>query len=330
MEGVISVIIPVYNREEYVEECVRSVLRQSYQNIQLILIDDGSSDRSLEICREMQHCDRRIEVLEGPHGGVSAARNLGLESARGEYVFFLDSDDVIHPQLLETLYNAMKQTGAKLGGSGVQNVRQQNWGSVWDLIARDSGPGRTGYQNHEETVSQFFRWTTPINLIGGVMMRWDLIEDTRFRTELHIGEDYQFVYENLIKGADAVFLEQRWYYARIHGSNSSWDYRYSGFWTRFHRRELVWKSEEAFGRQANADRQKREATGIFARFVVRSMENPEECRKIRKKVKMYISELWPALSMSGKAQLLLGIYMPKLLAVLLSAWNKMKKFLKRQ
>ena len=92
-EPLISIIIPVYNVEAYIAECIESVLNQSYRNLELILVDDGSQDNSAKICREYSLNDSRIKFLQKENGGASDARNLGLENAKGEYVTFLDSDD---------------------------------------------------------------------------------------------------------------------------------------------------------------------------------------------------------------------------------------------
>ena len=109
MDVKVSVIIPVYNREQYVEECIQSLQKQTHQNMEIILIDDGSSDNTVQICSRMATEDPRILLLTMEHGGVSAARNKGLDTAKGKYIFFLDSDDVIHPLLLETLVEGMEK-----------------------------------------------------------------------------------------------------------------------------------------------------------------------------------------------------------------------------
>lgn len=95
MDGLISVIIPVYNVEQYLRECVDSVLGQTYQNFEIILVDDGSTDTSGDICDEYAKKDDRIQVIHKENGGASVARNHGIEMAKGEYVYFLDSDDRI-------------------------------------------------------------------------------------------------------------------------------------------------------------------------------------------------------------------------------------------
>lgn len=103
----ISVIVPVYNTEKYLEDCVNSILNQTYKDIEILLVDDGSSDKSPEICDRLSTQDGRIKVFHKPNGGVSSARNLGLEKAEGELITFADSDDILTPELLNTLYNCM-------------------------------------------------------------------------------------------------------------------------------------------------------------------------------------------------------------------------------
>lgn len=103
-QALVSVIIPVYNVEEYLRECVDSVLMQTYKNLEIIIINDGSTDSSGEICDEYIEKDERITVVHQKNGGLSAARNKGLSEANGEYVYFLDSDDYILPETLEKLY----------------------------------------------------------------------------------------------------------------------------------------------------------------------------------------------------------------------------------
>lgn len=92
-EPVVSVIIPVYNVEEYLRECLDSVINQTYQNLEIILINDGSTDASLKICQEYVAIDERIKLIDKPNGGLSSARNAGLDIATGEFVSFIDSDD---------------------------------------------------------------------------------------------------------------------------------------------------------------------------------------------------------------------------------------------
>ena len=114
MKPLISVIIPVYKVEAYLTACVESVLAQTYQNFEIILVDDGSPDNCPQMCDEFAVRDSRIRVIHKPNGGLSSARNAGIDRAKGEYLAFLDSDDLWTPLFLERLYRAIGETGADL------------------------------------------------------------------------------------------------------------------------------------------------------------------------------------------------------------------------
>lgn len=107
----VSIIIPVYNVVDYVEECVSSILAQTYKNIEMILVDDGSTDGSAEICDEYAKSDSRITVIHKENGGLSDARNVGLDHASGAYISFIDSDDVVSEIFIEALYSALVESG---------------------------------------------------------------------------------------------------------------------------------------------------------------------------------------------------------------------------
>ena len=100
----ISIVVPIFNGEKYIEDCVKSILYQTYQDWELILIDNASLDESLQVCKNFACKDDRIQVLQQHRNmGVSAARNLGIEKARGEYITFIDIDDWVEPDYLERL-----------------------------------------------------------------------------------------------------------------------------------------------------------------------------------------------------------------------------------
>lgn len=101
----ISIIVPVYNVERYLSKCISSILEQSFTDFELILVDDGSKDNSGKICDEYKGKDSRIKVVHQENKGLSAARNIGIEISEGEYITFIDSDDFIHPNMIEILYN---------------------------------------------------------------------------------------------------------------------------------------------------------------------------------------------------------------------------------
>lgn len=108
-EKLVSIIIPVYNVKDFLVDCLDSVINQSYKNLDIILVDDGSTDGSGIICEEYARQDKRIRVIHQVNQGLSAARNSGIEIMRGEYVYFIDSDDYIAKDTIEVLFNTIKK-----------------------------------------------------------------------------------------------------------------------------------------------------------------------------------------------------------------------------
>ena len=115
----ISVIVPVYKVEPYIHQCVDSILKQTYKDLEIILIDDGSPDRCGDICDEYERKDKRVRVFHTENRGLSAARNLGLREATGEYIGFVDSDDWIEPEMYEVLLRRLEETGADVSVCGM-------------------------------------------------------------------------------------------------------------------------------------------------------------------------------------------------------------------
>ena len=105
----ISIIVPVYNVEKYLKKCVDSIVNQTYKNLEIILVDDGATDNSGKICDELVELDNRIKVYHKKNGGLSDARNYGVERATGDYIGFVDSDDYIDAEMYEKLYEAIKK-----------------------------------------------------------------------------------------------------------------------------------------------------------------------------------------------------------------------------
>lgn len=105
----VSIIVPIYNVEKYLDRCIQSILNQSYENLEIILVDDGSPDRSSEICDEYRKSDQRIIVVHKENGGLSDARNAGLILAKAKYIIFLDSDDYIEHTMVEDAVTVWKR-----------------------------------------------------------------------------------------------------------------------------------------------------------------------------------------------------------------------------
>lgn len=309
MKPMISVIIPVLNREKEIEECIHSVVCQSYENWELLIIDNGSSDTTVELCRKLAAQEPRIRLLDAPRG-VSRARNAGIEAAQGQYLFFLDSDDVIHPSLLETLLVSMERHNAGMAGTARVNIHQSQWADFAKKSRTHKGIGKTRFLTNAEALQAIFRYTTPLNIIGGVMVLRSLVDQTRFRQDLHIGEDFFFMYENLIKGPDILFVEPIWYFARLHESNLSWDYSFEGFRSRFERRKLVWLSEEALGRSDNAKIQMQDALNVYLRCLKQQAGVNPETDRMRKVMKQNHRVLFSGLTLRQKLVYLLTVNFP--------------------
>ncbi len=113
-KDLISVIVPVYNVEKFLDRCMQSILRQTYQNLEIILVDDGSTDASAQLCDDYARKDGRVKALHKPNGGLSDARNAGLELASGAYIGYVDSDDWIEPDMYEQMHRACVENNAGL------------------------------------------------------------------------------------------------------------------------------------------------------------------------------------------------------------------------
>lgn len=124
MKELVSVVVPIYNVEDYLEKCIQSIQKQTYENLEIILVDDGATDRCGELCDEYARYDGRIRVVHKVNGGLSDARNAGIEIATGKYFVFIDSDDYIHPQMIELLYGSIKDQDAQIAVCGFQSVKE--------------------------------------------------------------------------------------------------------------------------------------------------------------------------------------------------------------
>ncbi|EJG4468632.1 TPA: glycosyltransferase family 2 protein, partial [Enterococcus faecalis] len=141
----VSVVIPVYNVEKYVEKCLDSVINQTYQNLEIIIVNDGSTDNSLSVCQKKKLSDSRIKLINKENGGLSSARNAGIECAQGEFICFIDSDDWIELDYIEVLLNGMENTNVDI--SVIQMIKVKDFNKIafqsesqtkWDIFERET------------------------------------------------------------------------------------------------------------------------------------------------------------------------------------------------
>lgn len=197
----VSVIIPAYNSAHYIKECVHSVLTQTYQNFEIIVVDDGSTDNSVQIISHFASKDARIRVFRQVHCGVGQARNLGLRNARGKYILFLDADDVLHPKCLGIALATAKKYAASF--------------VVWNYVSFTTVPAFA--QLEDKPLDMHFT-ANPIMLgsaivhyvVWGKLYKKDLLKDIKFDNE-YVFEDLPFIYAVLAKKPSTVLLNTALY-----------------------------------------------------------------------------------------------------------------------
>lgn len=213
-EKLVSVIIPVYNVEEFLVKCIDSVRAQTYKRLEVILVDDGSTDRSSVLCDCFSVIDQRIQVIHKENGGLSSARNAGLDMASGEYIYFLDSDDYIEPQLIEKTVETIEQTDSDW--CGFRAVKEDVEGRMLYQLTFQEGIYRV--KNEEERVK--FLLSTFLNYKIGWeawihVYKRSIIEKNNLRfvnERLVYAEDLLFSFCYLLNINSAVVLPENFYH----------------------------------------------------------------------------------------------------------------------
>ena len=207
----ISVIIPVYNTEQYLEECINSVINQTFKNLEIICINDGSTDNSLNILEKYAQKDSRIKIINQENKGVAQARNSGISICTGKYVFFLDSDDWINVNSLELLFNEAENKNAVIVAGYAKLYKGKTYVlSNFDINKLKAQKSLSKFDN-ENIVSSFFLF------IGGKMYRRDFLykNNIKFNTSLKMGEDGVFNYECIYNYATFSIILEHVYNYRI-------------------------------------------------------------------------------------------------------------------
>ena len=213
MKPLISVIVPVYNSGQYLDRCIESILRQDYHPIEIIIVDDGSSDNATpSICDEFVNKSDMIHVYHKDNGGSASARNFGLKKARGSYIGFVDSDDIVDPHMFSTLYDDLVTHGVRIS---IVNIVTEENGHLIDRRKTIS----SGEYYHAELLHYFFLgcWHSACtNLYDRV-----LFETTTF-PEGEVNEDYMLNYW-LFKNQDKIYYNDTvfYHYLRRNDSNTS-------------------------------------------------------------------------------------------------------------
>lgn len=204
----ISVIVPIYNVEKYLKKCIDSIIKQTYNNLEIILVDDGSTDNCAKICDEYAKKDKRIIVIHNSNQGVSASRNFALEKARGKYITFLDADDFISNNYIEVLYNMIKIKKIDLAIIG--NDEQFN-----GTILKDNKKLKKIMSN-KETIKNILEEKYITSVCWGKIYKRETLNNIKFDVNLKIGEDFKFIMEVLNKCKNVnIDTSQNLYHYRL-------------------------------------------------------------------------------------------------------------------
>ncbi len=202
-EKTISVIIPIYNIKDYIDRCLNSVINQSYTNLEIIAVDDGSTDESGDITEEFARRDSRIKVIHRENGGLSEARNAGINVATGEYIFFVDGDDWIDRHTLETLARIAAVHDADVVACGIRKVWEDGTEEVWTSEA-------PGIWDGKESIVQMMRYVNVCSVAWNKLYRADLWKGLSF-PEGCLHEDEFTTYKVLYKCKKVVYLPDAFY-----------------------------------------------------------------------------------------------------------------------
>lgn len=217
----ISVIVPVYNVEKYLDRCIKSIINQTYSNLEIILVDDGSTDNSGRKCDEFALCDDRIKVIHKKNGGVSSARNAGLDIAIGDFIGFVDSDDFIELEMYETLIKNIKENNAEISCCQIQtsNINEEKskfYTNNSKLFYRDEIVNNFFFN---EFVRGFI--VSPCNKIIAIKA----IDNIRFRSYV-LAEDFLFIFEVLMN-CNRIHYDSKIGYHYCHRENSAMTSKFS-------------------------------------------------------------------------------------------------------
>lgn len=227
MHDIISIIVPVYNVEKYLEQCVDSIINQTYKNLEIILVNDGSTDNSGVICDKYKQIDHRIKVMHKENGGQSSARNIGLDIANGKYVGFVDSDDWIESDMYESLYKRLSFYNADIVTCGCI-LEYFNFKNV-DVRDREENTVEIFDSNKKEQLCKnFFCHKLYSSGPCDKLYRITLFDNIRF-PENKFYEDNYIALEILLKAKVIIASNDKYYHYRQNSSSTTRGYSYKKY-----------------------------------------------------------------------------------------------------
>lgn len=208
----ISVIVPVYKVEKYLEKCVKSIQNQTYTNLEILLINDGSPDNCGKICDKLAEEDPRIKVIHKTNGGLSSARNEGIKESHGKYICFVDSDDYIHEKYCEILYKALIETNSDISVVNYKETREENVPitNTSEIFGNIADKKTTVYEGIE-IIKEILNRKTFKNIPWNKLYKSEIIKNHPFREGTNF-EDIYFTFELLTDINKIVFTNEEYYY----------------------------------------------------------------------------------------------------------------------
>lgn len=213
-EKLVSVIIPAYNIEDYIGRCLDSIISQTYKNLEIIVVDDGSRDYTGEILDNYAKKDRRIKVIHKENGGVSSARNKGIEAAEGDYIGFIDGDDLIEPEMYKTLVDLLEEENADIAHCGYQMVFP-------DRIDYYHNTGKKKIQTTEEGLKDLLSGEMIEPGLVNKLYKKELIKNCRLNETVKINEDLLMNYQLFKLSQKSVYYDITPYSYMIRSSSAT-------------------------------------------------------------------------------------------------------------
>ena len=223
-DSLISIVIPIYNAEKYLEECLNSIKNQTYKNIEVIMVNDGSKDDSETICKRFSEYDARFRYFTKANGGVSSARNLGLDNVKGDYITFIDADDWIDEKHLELLITTVKKNHSDIV---ISSYKQFNNIDVFYLRAytiQEKYLLNFERMNRDDFLTIFPKLMSTnvcFNNAVAKLFRKELVNDLRFDTSIKYGEDLDFYFRLYLNVDSISYVDEPTYVYRMHGDSTT-------------------------------------------------------------------------------------------------------------
>ena len=216
----ISIILPIYNGEQYLRDCLESILKQKYHNFEVILVNDGSIDSSEAICRQYVNRDDRFRYVQKEHGGASSARNYGLELVKGEYVTFIDADDWVEENYLELLHQSLKENNADISVSTYKKFDVDT--NLFYLHAFQINESNQVFTQKElvEKLPQLERITESFEIIGGKLVKKSLLLGIQFNERTQLSENMEFWFKLYLLSNRIAFVNKEIYNFRLQDSEA--------------------------------------------------------------------------------------------------------------